>query len=217
MRKPPINPSLHRQLFQVTDKMRRLKTNPDSVTPEEYRDVLTEVCNSLTYSLDHGLQDALNFAQDLNANPGVRAEAKAVVREFDAFARFLEFENKALQECGVSPQAAQDIGAAITSIQNELERVEFDTTLILKHIEQGHTDICRAVEEATAFIDSEQQLLADKKRTMLTYGTALILANAAGIAITYGAAAPFLLLSSAGGGALIVWRSELSDKTKKAQ
>lgn len=210
-----IDPTYHKELFRVTDRMRRLKTDPESFTIQDYRNLLAELCGSFRESFDNGLTDAINFGAGLAANEAYRIEAQAVVRDIKAFSRFLDFEKEVLTACGVPEEAADDMVSEIRQLRGQLDSIHYDPDAVRACAERYRDGICLASKEITEYVQSEQSLLEDKKRTLATYGTALTIANASGIAITAGAAAPFLLLSTAAGGSMLVWRGIISDKTQK--
>ncbi len=210
-----IDPAYHRELFRVTDRMRRLKTDPDSFTIQEYRNLLAELCGSFRESFDNGLADAINYGAGLSANEGYRIEAQAIVRDMKAFSRFLDFEKETLVACGASEEAASDMVSEIANLREQIVVTHYDADVVRECAERYRDGICQASKEVTEYVKNEQTLLKDKKRALATYGTASILANASGIAITGGAAAPFLLLSSAIGGSMIFGRGILPDRTQE--
>ncbi|MCF8710307.1 hypothetical protein [Rhizorhapis sp. SPR117] len=210
-----IDPTYHKELFRVTDRMRRLKTDPESFTIQEYRNLLAELCGSFRQSFDNGLNDAINFGAGLAANEAYRMEAQAVVRDMKAFSRFLDFEKKTLVACGATEEAASDMVSEITNLREQIAVTHYDADVVRECAERYRDGICRASEEVTEYVKSEQTQLKDKKRALATYGTAITLANASGIAITGGAAAPFLLLSSAIGGSMLFGRGVLPDRTQE--
>lgn len=209
---PDLNPEFHRDLFRVTGRMRRLKTNPRAITLHEYKNMLGDVCGAITHSLEHGLRDAVEYAADLKNDPDVLAEAQEIVRNFGNFVRFTEFEGEALRSIGVDGEVVSDMTQILSDIRPMIDLRSYDAKDIVREIEGFKATICEAAEQAERYINSESQQTEDRKRALLTYGIALTVANATGVALTLGQATPLLFVSSAAGGVMITKRSAIEDR-----
>lgn len=203
----PLDAALHRALFQVTDRLRKLKNNPREVTLGEYNDILRELCGALTTSLEHGLDKAV-FSRIAN-DPELQTEARLITGDLKAFAAFLQFEHKVLVRCGVSPETAKDIVAQIKPLKDQLREFKYDPEKVMSIVRHLQVASCKGVRLAGDYLDREEELFEAKKRALITYGSATIAANGSAVAITFGAAAPFATLSAAAGGLLITWRGIL--------
>jgi hypothetical protein len=212
---PTLDLKYHQGLFRVTDQLRKLRTDPSQFSVEDYRSLLNELCGSLNNSLDGGLDRVINFASDLTQDEGIRKEAKAIVEDVEAFAKFISFEEEALIECGSSKESAKVIATEIASLREQIGSLPYDAGAVVETIKTGRDAICRTAKEIDSSLDKEIAHFEDAKRTMLTYGIAGSLANAAATAITAGAAFPFAALSYAGSGVLITLRGTLRDPSER--
>jgi hypothetical protein len=212
---PHINPAYHHSLFRVTDDLRTLSLDPSQFDVDRYRNLLRELCAALNASLEHDLETAIRYASDLTLDEEIRAKARSIVMDLSAFIEFIRFEEQALVACGASPESATAIAKTIAGLRAQLTHLPYDAGTILATVRSGKNEICNVANIIKSGLDKEVAQYEDEKRTMLTYGVALTLANAAGTAITAGAAAPFFALSLAGGGLLITFRQVLPDPLRR--
>ncbi len=154
---PSLNPELHRELFRITDDVRRLKLNPQSLTVEEHKDLLVSVCNALKTSIDNGLPDAPRLAADLGANQHIKDEANAILRDTGAFTAFIDFEIKSLTACGVNKETALDITNEITALRDKLAQPHFNPDEVQTHLQQGTAAICLASQTTSKAVSNDQK------------------------------------------------------------
>lgn len=212
---PHLNPAYHHTLFRVTDDLRTLSLDPSQFDVGRYRNLLHELCAALNASMERDLESAIRYASDLTLDEEIRANARSIVTDLSAFIEFIRFEEQALLACGASPESATVIANTIAGLREQLTNLPYDSGTILATVRSSRNAICSVANIIGSDLDKEVAQYEDAKRTMLTYGVALTLANAAGTAITAGAAAPFLALSAVGGGLLITFRQVLPDPLRR--
>lgn len=211
-----IDVTVHRELFRVTDQMRRLRTNPRSLTVSDHGDILTDACNAISSSLAEDLALALAFTERLANDPNTLKQARDVARDMRTFAAFLAFEQKTLVECGVAPETAMDIASQLGEIRVALVQMEgFEGANVLPVVEKFKDSVCRAAADADNRLRSEQDVFENGQRTLITYGIGLTLANAVAAVISAGVAS-FALLSGAAGGAMLAGTGLLKDPGRRA-
>lgn len=200
-----LDPSFHRGIFRVTDRLRQLSINPASLTVSDYSELLSEMCGAFRQSLDHGLERAVEFGGKLRNDPGVAAEANAILRDAGAFASFCAFEEKVLVECGAQPETATAIVTEVRALRERLAGLPYDESAIKSALHATRSAACQAASEAGDALAAEMSAHAMKKRTSVTYGTGLTIANASIAMVTWGGTAPLSGLSLAAGGLLITY------------
>jgi hypothetical protein len=211
---PEIDFGYHKGLFQITDKLRRLNTDPGNLNFAEYNALLGELCGSLTKTLENGFATIARAAAGLTNVPGRKEEALAVLRDAGTFARFIEFENSALVKCGMSIEAAQAISADIVTLRAELSKLPFEPELAVSAVQKCRDDVCAASQKSLDMLTALERRYWFTRRVAVASGAVTIISNALAITVTAGAATPFVVLSTAGGSALIAAQTMLGEPGK---
>jgi len=212
---PNLDPAFHKEIFRVTDRMRKLRNNPEEITVREYNSLLQELCRGLNGSIEHGLKNVIFYAADLAQHEKTRTEARAVVSDIAKFAQFIEFETKALVGCAASEETAREIAKEVTELRGDLANASYNPDEIYTTILKFRDDVCATAGQVKEFVANQEAMLKLKKDTLLGFGVGLSIANGAAIVITLGAGAPLILLSSMAGGLLITWRGTLDGRANK--
>jgi len=217
-----VNPDFHRPLFSITDRLRRLKTNPDQLTVEDYCTTLAEVCGSLTTSLDNGLKEIVGVAIRMSNRPENKRRARNIITDVGTFAEFIHFEKTSLQQCGISPESIESITREIAGLKDELGRVlsdnpeeDLDPDHIVKTLEEARDSACLAAAEAIASLSKQQKRYGLKRVISFITGSTVTIANAISVAATGGATLPFALLSTTSGGIIIASKEFYEDPSKR--
>jgi hypothetical protein len=117
---------------------------------------------------------------------GVAAEARAIVGNARSFASFCEFEEKVLVECGAQAETAAAIVEEVKALRERLGTLPFDQEAIKASLHATRTAACHAALETRDALAREMTEQAMKKKTSVTYGTSLTIANASMAVITWG-------------------------------
>src|SRR5690606_5444386 len=120
---PSFDPANHRPIFQVTDKVRKLKNDPKSITVEEYRDILNEIAKSIDHSIERGLKDVI-YAKG-NSDPKIQSDVRAIFADLKPYSQFLIFEKSHLIACQVSEKTADDMVRAMADLQKQLIEIKY--------------------------------------------------------------------------------------------
>ena len=211
----PLDTKFHQQLFRVTEKLQRLRTNRSAITIKDYKEILQEVCSSMKISLENGLEDIIRHAADLISDPATAAKARAVVEDIRTFTEFIEFQNRALTGCGLSADAAAAINEKVASLREELMNLSYNAEEVHRHIVECCGSACAGAGQAEEFVADRLKRFELTKETLLVEGSVLLISSAAVTAITGALAAPFAAISAAAGAIFIRLSSVVENPVEK--
>lgn len=202
---PNLDPKMHEALFRITDDMRRLKVDPGLISKTEYRRILNELCGALRKSCEHGLQQALLYPQAQANDPEAVAAARQIAGDLGRFSEFIVIEKKILLECGVSAETADDILEQVAALREHYRAEGFNADEAWHCVVTLRDGTCAAAKSVDSHFGDAERLHEDRRRTMRTYGTAVVVANLTALGITLGGSAPVSFMSSGFGTLLLTW------------
>lgn len=201
---PDVDPIYHRSLFKVTDKLYRAYLDPKNITSADFTALLQELCSAFRKSIEGGADHLFRAAAGITNRPELQVEAIEVVKEARAFAKFIQFEKQALQDCGVSEVIALQVSSNVSNLREQLMRPTIDPDRTMAALRRFQDDVCAAAAQARADLTWRERRHKVKVSTTIASGFALSLANGVAIAKSAGAFVPFATLSISAGGAMVV-------------
>ncbi|UPJ44975.1 hypothetical protein IVB40_13585 [Bradyrhizobium sp. 40] len=199
---PGADPSYHRALFAITEKLNRAHLNPESLTAAEFRDLLKELCMALGKSIDAGIDEIFRAAAGLTNRPDFKSEAAGIVADARKFTTFIAFEEETLRACGISEGVAYAIGANAAGLRNQLSDPVLDPDRTIATLRRLKDDVCAAARHAKDDLTFRERRHKLKVGAVATAGYSLSVANAVAIAKSAGAFVWFGTLSIVAGGAI---------------
>ncbi len=212
---PNLDPTHHKGLFHVTDRLRNLTNNPKGLTWEDYKDVLTELCASLTISFEHNLEAALRYPAVLRNDPEILQKSREILTDLNQFTSFIHLEEEILLQCGLERETTADISRHVDALREHLSLEDYDPDHVVQTAKAFHNTICAAAHNVDDKLQLKQAEIAAAKQKLNTYGYALAIANASAFALTSGASAPVSLPSGAFATLMIVGDKFFDDPAKK--
>lgn len=202
-RMPDVDPAYHRALFKVTDKLTRAHLDPDNQSAGDLTSLLRELCSALRKSVNGSVDELFRAAAGLTNRPELQPEAAALVKDAGTFAKFIEFEDHALRDCGVSDTVARYISANVANLRDHLAQPKLDPEKTMAALRRFQDDVCTAADQASADLAWREKRHKIKVGATIASGFSLSLANAAAVAKSGGLFVPFATLSIAAGGILV--------------
>lgn len=212
---PRLHQRTHEELFKITDEVRLLSLNPESLSDQKTSDICRSICRALTMSLDNGLAEAITIAGDVMSNPGVRKEADAIIGDAELYFKFLQFERNALIEAGALPATATDVCERLSDLRSKLVNYRLNSPDVISAIREFRSSACQAADESASDIQHRKQLVREIQQKTFVYGTSVAVANCVITAATLGASVIFSGLSVTAGGLLAGVGAKAVDKTDK--
>lgn len=190
-----IDTNVFQEFFAVSDRMRVAYYDPESLTVREMIDLSNQLCGQLHSITDTQVNELTEIFRSVQSDPNVIDRQKEILSKASTFMKFLSSEYQILKQCGVSEQLATDVVSSVALVKHKLEPASFETEEFVSSFQTMRDRYCASASEMRQY-DSRSTALREMEE-LYYKGNGLLcgVANGSVIAISLGAAAPFIGLS----------------------